>query len=96
MSRITVIYYKTSKLSAAQCQRRIEIGAYDKALSEKYNSIYWEYVKNGTIPNMMDEDGKKVLPEYRKHPLDIQLMIADIHKVEEWKKKMDQIGRAHV
>lgn len=90
MTKHIVIHYKTPKIRETQSHQRIEIGPYDKVLSGKYNAIFWDYVKNGTIPKMMDEDKKKELPEFRKHHRSIQLLIAEIHKVEAWKIRMDK------
>lgn len=90
MSGAIVIHYKTPKITTAQCHQRIEIGPYDKTLSALHNAIFWDYIKNGIIPPMMDESGKKELLEFRKHPLSIQLLIKEIHNVEEWKTRMDK------
>jgi Leucine-rich repeat (LRR) protein len=84
------IYYKTSKFSIAHCCHSIEIGKYDKILSDKYNKIYWEYIKNGNVPSKFDEDGKNELPEYKKLHLSIRLLINEIIKIDTWKKQMNR------
>lgn len=84
------IYYKTIDMKSAHCHKIIEIGPYDKAHYDAYNAIYWDYIKNGTIPNMFSEDGKRVLLEYQMHPQDIRIMILQMHKVREWKKQIEK------
>ncbi len=83
-------YYKTKDISTGKCARAIEIGPYDRGIYTEYNNIFWEYVKNCTIPKMLTENTKEEEKEFSAHPLEIRLMIMEIYKYEQWKKDIDK------
>lgn len=83
------IYYKDKKMGMGGTHNTIIIGPYDKIKSDEYNIIYWDYIKNNTVPKMLDDVGKE-LREYRSLHFESQYLISEIYKIEEWKTEQNK------
>lgn len=82
------IYYKTTSFTKLQCQHVIEIGPFDKEISDEYNTIYWQYVKNNVVPGKLDEYGNNELPSYAKLHYTSKILVDEIYQIEEWNMRM--------